>query len=299
MVRKPGLGRGLGSLIPQSETESRDATYREIPTTHIRPNPNQPRKSFDEETLAALAASVASMGVIQPILVREHEDGQYEIIAGERRWRAARRVGLDFIPAIVQSADAKVSIEQALVENLHREDLNPIEEATAYQSLVEEFGFTHESLASRIGKSRAVITNALRLLQLPAAAQRLLIERRISAGHARALLSTPDRLAQERLARLAADEGLSVRALEELIKKESGAGDSDTPVTAPPRTTPIFKPAGIVELERLLTDVLDAKVQVQMGKKSSPTASGKVTIEFDNLEDLKRIAEQIASRSTL
>ncbi|MDA8103307.1 MAG: ParB/RepB/Spo0J family partition protein [Nitrospiraceae bacterium] len=299
MVRKPGLGRGLGSLIPQSETESRDATYREIPTTHIRPNPNQPRKSFDEETLAALAASVASMGVIQPILVREHEDGQYEIIAGERRWRAARRVGLDFIPAIVQSADAKVSIEQALVENLHREDLNPIEEATAYQSLVEEFGFTHESLASRIGKSRAVVTNALRLLQLPAAAQRLLIERRISAGHARALLSTPDRLAQERLARLAADEGLSVRALEELIKKESGTGESDTPVTAPPKTTPTFKPAGIVELERLLTDVLDAKVQVQMGKKSSPAASGKVTIEFDNLEDLKRIAEQIASRTTL
>jgi ParB family chromosome partitioning protein len=126
-----------------------------------------------------------------------------------------------------------------------------------------------------------------------------LIERRISAGHARALLSTPDRLAQERLARLAADEGLSVRALEELIKKESGTGESDTPVTAPPKTTPTFKPAGIVELERLLTDVLDAKVQVQMGKKSSPAASGKVTIEFDNLEDLKRIAEQIASRSTL
>ena len=299
MVRKPGLGRGLGSLIPQNETESRDATYREIPTTHIRPNPNQPRKSFDEETLAALAASVASMGVIQPILVREDEEGQYEIIAGERRWRAARRVGLDFIPAIVQSVDAKVSIEQALVENLHREDLNPIEEATAYQSLVEEFGFTHESLASRIGKSRAVVTNALRLLQLPAAAQRLLIERRISAGHARALLSTPDRLAQERLARLAAEEGLSVRALEELLKKESAIAGAEAAAPAPPKTAPTFKPAGIVELERLLTDVLDAKVQVQIGRNSSPTSSGKVTIEFDNLEDLKRIAEQIASRSNL
>ena len=299
MVRKPGLGRGLGSLIPPSESESRDATYREIPTTHIRPNPNQPRKSFDEETLASLAASVASMGVIQPILVREEEDGQYEIIAGERRWRAARRVGLDFIPAIVQSVDAKVSIEQALVENLHREDLNPVEEASAYQSLIEEFGFTHELLAARIGKSRAVVTNALRLLQLPAAAQRLLIERRITAGHARALLSTPDRLAQERLARLAAEEGLSVRALEELVKQESGVEPTDAPVTDVKKPGPTFKPAGIIELERLLTDVLDAKVLVQMGKNSSPAASGKVTIEFDNLEDLKRIAEQIASRAAL
>ena len=297
MVRKPGLGRGLGSLIPPSESDARDAVYREIPTTHIRPNPNQPRKSFDEETLASLAASVASMGIIQPILVREDDDGQYEIIAGERRWRAARRVGLDFIPAIVQTADAKVSIEQALVENLHREDLNPVEEASAYQSLIEEFAFTHETLAARIGKSRATVTNALRLLQLPAAAQRLLIERRITSGHARALLSTPDRLAQERLARRAADEGLSVRALEEIVKQESAEDTTETPVTKTHKSTPAFKPAGIVELERLLTDVLDAKVLVQMGKNSSPGASGKVTIEFDNLEDLKRITEQIASRA--
>ena len=299
MVRKPGLGRGLGSLIPPSECDARDAVYREIPTTHIRPNPNQPRKSFDEETLASLAASVASMGIIQPILVREDEDGQYEIIAGERRWRAARRVGLDFIPAIVQTADAKVSIEQALVENLHREDLNPVEEASAYQSLIEEFAFTHESLAARIGKSRATVTNALRLLQLPAAAQRLLIERRITSGHARALLSTPDRLAQERLARRAADEGLSVRALEEIVKQESAEDTTETPAAKTHKSTPAFKPAGIVELERLLTDVLDAKVLVQMGKNSSPGASGKVTIEFDNLEDLKRITEQIASRADL
>ncbi len=292
MVRKAGLGRGLGSLIPQGESEARDATYREIPTTHIRPNPNQPRKTFDEETLSSLAASVAAMGVIQPILVKEIDDAMYEIIAGERRWRAARRVGLDTIPAIVQLADAKVSLEHALVENLHRDDLNPIEEATAYQSLIAEFEFTHETLAARVGKSRAVVTNSLRLLQLPAAAQRLLVEKRISAGHARIILGTPDRLAQERYAKRVADEGLSVRALEELVKNDSGP----SPLRQPKKPTTQFRPAGIVELEKLLTDSLEARVVVQLPKTDSATTRGKVTIEFQNLEDLKRIAEQIATR---
>ncbi len=291
MVRKAGLGRGLGSLIPQGESESRDATYREIPTTHIRPNPNQPRKTFDEETLSSLAASIASMGIIQPILVKETEDGQYEIIAGERRWRAARRIGLDTIPAIVQLADARVSLEHALVENLHRDDLNPIEEATAFQSLIEEFEFTHETLATRVGKSRAVVTNSLRLLQLPAAAQRLLVEKRITAGHARIILANPDRLAQERYAKRVAEEGLSVRALEELIKK-----DSEAPLPRQPRSqAKQFRPAGIVELEKLLTDSLEAKVMVQLPKTGSSSTRGKVTIEFENLEDLRRIAEQISA----
>ena len=292
MVRKAGLGRGLGSLIPQGESEARDATYREIPTTHIRPNPNQPRKTFDEETLSSLAASVASMGVIQPILVKEIDDAMYEIIAGERRWRAARRVGLDTIPAIVQLADAKVSLEHALVENLHRDDLNPIEEATAYQSLIAEFGFTHETLAARVGKSRTVVTNSLRLLQLPAAAQRLLVEKRISAGHARIILGTPDRLAQERYARRVADEGLSVRALEELIKTDS----DPSPLRQAKKPATQFRPAGIVELEKLLTESLEARVVVQLPNTSSATTRGKVTIEFQNLEDLKRIAEQIATK---
>ena len=294
MVRKAGLGRGLGSLIPQAESEDRNATYREIPTTHIKPNPNQPRKSFDEEALASLAISIASMGVIQPILVLELEDDQYQIIAGERRWRAARRVGLDTIPAIVQLVDAKVSLEQALVENLHREDLNPIEEATAFQSLIEEFEFTHETLAARVGKSRAAVTNSMRLLQLPATAQRLLVERRISAGHARIILSTPDRLAQERYAKKTADDGLSVRALEELVKQDNA---KDVPKLTK-TIHPTFRPAGIVELEQLLTQLLDAKVQVQLPKSGVNTGRGKVTIEYENLEDLKRIAEQIATKDS-
>lgn len=288
MVRKAGLGRGLGSLIPQGDAESRNATYREIPTTHIRPNPNQPRKSFEDEALSSLAASIAAMGIIQPILVNEIEDGQYQIIAGERRWRAARRVGLDTIPAIVQSSDAKTNLEQALVENLHREDLNPIEEAMAYQSLLEEFAFTHDTLATRVGKSRAVITNSIRLLQLPTTAQRLLVERRITSGHARIILSNPDRNAQEILARKAADEELSIRALEQLMNatKEKPRQNTGKPQTQ-------FKPVGILELEQVLEKALDTKVQVQMPKPGSQTAKGRVTIEFDNLEDLRRIAQQI------
>ncbi|CAG4934551.1 MULTISPECIES: ParB/RepB/Spo0J family partition protein [Acidithrix] len=288
MVRKAGLGRGLGSLIPQGESQDRQATYKEIPTSHIRPNPDQPRKSFDEEALSSLAASIGAMGIIQPILVHEIEEGQYQIIAGERRWRAARRVGLDTVPAIVQQADSKMSLEQALVENLHREDLNPIEEAMAYQSLIEEFAFTHETLATRIGKSRAVITNSMRLLQLPANAQRLLVERRISPGHARLLLSISDRTQQEQYAKRIVEEDLSVRALEALL------GENNVPkVGKPKKDTKQFKPAGIMELEKILVDLLDTKVEVQMPKSNSPKSKGRVVIEFDNLEDLKRITEQL------
>lgn len=293
MVRKAGLGRGLGSLIPQNDFDDRTSTYRSIPTTHIRPNPNQPRKSFEEEALSSLAASIAVMGIIQPILVNEIEDGQYQIIAGERRWRAARRVGLDTVPAIVQTTDHKTNLEQALVENLHREDLNPIEEAMAYQSLLEEYEFTHETLATRVGKSRAVITNAIRLLQLPTSAQRLLVDRKISPGHARLILSVSDRLKQETLAKIAAEEDLSVRALEQLlsqstVQKQKNAKNNST-------QSKVFKPVAIVELEQILEQSLDTPIVIQMPRDNSGKHKGKVTIEFDNLEDLKRIAQQIVT----
>ncbi len=293
MVRKAGLGRGLGSLIPQGDLEDRETSYRQIPTTHIRPNPNQPRKSFEEETLSSLAASIAVMGIIQPILVHEIDDGQYQIIAGERRWRAARRVGIDTVPAIVQTTDDKTNLEQALVENLHREDLNPIEEAMAYQSLIEEYAFTHETLATRVGKSRAVITNSIRLLQLPTTAQRLLVDRKLSPGHARVILSNPDRLIQEALARKVAEEDLSVRALEKLVNETSGKTSHATP----PKPKH-FKPVAIIELEQYLEQALDATVAIQMPKGGVGKTKGKVTIEFDNLEDLKRIAQQMTVEGT-
>ena len=204
MARRSGLGKGLSALIPTEVMGDRTSALREVPIGNIKPNPRQPRVNFDEETMASLAASIKELGVLQPVLVRRiggESSDEFELIAGERRWRASRRAGLHTIPVLIQTSDDTHSLEQALVENLHRQDLNVLEEAAAYQQLIEEFGFTHDQVATRVGKSRTAVTNILRLLQLPSGVQRLLAEGQISSGHARALLGTPDRGYQEVLAR--------------------------------------------------------------------------------------------------
>jgi ParB family chromosome partitioning protein len=255
----------------------------ELSVTAVRPNPRQPRSHFDEDGLASLTASVREIGVLQPILVRQTDEDEYELIAGERRWRAARLAGMATIPAIIRTASDSESLEQALIENLNREELNPLEEAAGYQQLIEDFDLTHDQLSARVGKSRVAITNALRLFQLPPSVQRLVAEGRLSAGHARALLGTPDRAFQEALARRAANEQLSVRAVEEAVRERNQlAGPADTPN---PKASPgRLRPPGILELEELLADHLSTKVRVDMG-----TNRGKVVIEFATLEDLERI----------
>src|ERR1700691_1719713 len=237
MARRSGLGKGLSALIPSEATGETDSLLRVVPISHIRPNAYQPRSHFDEESMGSLAASIREVGLLQPVLVREVEGDEetYELIAGERRWRAARRAGLQTIPVLVQVADDVASLEQALVENLHRVDLNALEEAAAYQQLIDEFGLTHEQVATRMGKGRATVTNTLRLLQLPAGAQRALAERTISAGHPRALWGTPDRALQDKLVEQITSEGLTVRAVEEIVR--AGAPIRDiTPV--PPEVLP-------------------------------------------------------------
>ena len=224
MVRRSGLGRGLGALIPNEVVGDRSSPLLEIPVVAIRANPHQPRTSFDEEAMASLTASIREVGVLQPVLVRAVGDSAYELIAGERRWRAAKRAGLPTIPAIVRESSDVHSVEQALVENLHRLDLNPLEEAGAYQQLIEDFGLTHEQLSIRVGKSRVAITNILRLFQLPPSVQKLVSDGQLSAGHARALLGTPDRAFQESLARRAVAEQLSVRAVEDAVRLRNELG---------------------------------------------------------------------------
>jgi ParB family chromosome partitioning protein len=257
-----------------------------VPVSSIRPNPHQPRQHFDEESLSSLASSVRELGVLQPLLVRDAGGGEYELIAGERRWRAAKRAGLPTVPVIVRTADDLSSLEQAVVENLHRQDLNPLEEAAAYQQLIEDFSMTHEQLATRVGRSRATITNMLRLFQLPPAIQKLVAEGSLSAGHARALLGTPDRSFQESLARRAVQQGLSVRAVEEAVRVrtelEPAAGETSA---AGSGGAPRLRQAGMHELEQLLSEHLSTRVKVQEGTKSA----GKVVVDFADLDDLERI----------
>ncbi len=309
MPRSSGLGKGLSSIIPTAElsrdsTTSGDATapfLADIPVSSIRPNPHQPRMHFDEQTLLELSSSIAEMGVLQPILVRPMDDGVFELVAGERRWRAAQRAGMTTIPAIVRTTDNLRSIEQALVENLHRQDLTPLEEAAAYQQLIEDFQLTHEQLSSRVGKSRSAITNTIRLLGLPPAVQHLLADGQLSAGHARALLGTPDRELQERLAREAVDHGWSVRAIEQAVRdggvepsvetqlepdsgQETSLGTSTSIDGAGLTPHTRLRPPGLLELEGLLASHLDTRVAVQMSARR-----GKVTIDFADLEDLERI----------
>lgn len=313
MARRSGLGKGLDALIPTnrntgtttSGTSTSDGTntesatgLKDIPVNTIDPNPNQPRVHFDEASLAELSASISAIGVLQPILVRPDENGRYQLIAGERRWRAASRAGLQMIPAIVRVTDDVSSVEQALVENLHRQDLTPLEEAAAYQQLLEDFNMTHEQVASKVGKSRSAITNALRLLGLPPSIQSLLADGRLSAGHAKALLGTPDRSLQEQLAKRAVEMGWTVRGVEEAVRDSQpasttsggGAGvgtagkstGKSTASTGAKTTT--LRPPGLLELEGLLAEHLQTSVGVTMSGKH-----GKVTIDFADLEDLERI----------
>jgi ParB family transcriptional regulator, chromosome partitioning protein len=287
MSRRSGLGRGLSSLIPSSQVADEPAELADVAVEDILANPNQPRLHFDEESLAELAMSISQVGVLQPILVRP-VDGGFQLIAGERRWRAARRAGLSTIPALIRTSDDVAAVEQALVENLHRDDLTPLEEAAAYQQLLEDFELTHEEIARRVGKSRSAITNTLRLLGLPPAVQHLLADGKLSAGHARALLGTPDRALQEQLARQAVTDGWSVRTIEEAVRRAGAPGtrrEQDGPRLAP---TTQLRPPGLLELEQLLADRLDTRVSVQMGAKR-----GKVAIEFADLEDLERIYRRI------
>jgi len=318
VARRSGLGRGLDALIPTnrntssatSGTSTSDGTntesatgLKDIPVNAIDPNPNQPRVHFDEASLAELTASILAIGVLQPILVRPEGSDRYQLIAGERRWRAASRAGLQMIPAIVRVTDDVSSVEQALVENLHRQDLTPLEEAAAYQQLLEDFNMTHEQVASKVGKSRSAITNALRLLGLPPSIQSLLADGRLSAGHAKALLGTPDRLLQEQLAKRAVEMGWTVRGVEEAVRdsqpastttgggagmgntgKTSGKSNTSTGTKSTGTKTTALRPPGLLELEGLLAEHLQTSVGVTMSGKH-----GKVTIDFADLEDLERI----------
>lgn len=270
---------------------------QEISVSSIDPNPNQPRNLFDEDSLAELSASIKAIGLLQPILVRPSTTpDRFELIAGERRWRASKRAGLSTIPAIVRVTDDVSSVEQALVENLHRQDLTPLEEAAAYQQLLEDFSMTHEQVASKVGKSRSAITNSLRLLSLPPTIQQYLAEGRLSAGHAKAILSTPDRALQETLARMAVDQSLTVRGLEEAVRNAMNPGARSTTITPKPGLTgtkskpgaagkvSVIKEPGLHELEDLLSEHLATPVTVTLSGKH-----GKMVVEFADLEDLERI----------
>ncbi len=302
MARRSGLGRGLGALIPQGSPTSESA-LRDVPLSQIRPNQFQPRTSFDEEALSALVDSIKAVGILQPVLLRKVDEDDYEIIAGERRYRAARRAGLATVPALVSAVNDVTSLEQALVENLHREDLNSLDEAAAYQQLIEEFGLTHEDVGRRIGKSRTAVTNALRLFQLPPTVQRMIRDGLLSAGAGRAILGTPDRVQQEEIAAETVRGGLSVRAVEELVRErfkpldeeeEMAAGDGEESNldrgASPPEPPPALRPPGVLDLEELLGDHLNTRVRIDMGGKR-----GRVVIEFATLDDLERIYRVIIS----
>lgn len=309
MAERRKLGKGLSTLIPTERTESTTTSaaspaagpaaelpasaLRDVPTASIEPNPNQPRVHFDEDSLKDLANSIKEIGILQPLLVQELAPGKYQLIAGERRWRAAQRAKLAEVPVVVREIDQLGSVEQALVENLHRQDLTALEEASAYQQLADDFSLTHEQVAKRVGKSRAAVTNALRLLTLPAAVQGYLADGRLSASHARALLGCPTSSVMEQLAAVAVKEGWSVRQTEEAVRDGSGGPSSDKAgaKTGGSTASPGLKPAGLLELESLLAEFLDTKVSVSMAGKR-----GRISIEFADLLDLERIYRRMAEK---
>ena len=279
-------GKGLSSLIPGGGgVPPVTGGLSEVAISSIELNPHQPRTHFDEESLNELAASIRAVGVLQPLLVRTLRPGTYQLIAGERRMRAAERAGLSQVPVIVRDATDAASAEQALIENVHREDLGALEEAAAYQQLLEDFGLTHDQLASRVGKNRATISNSLRLLTLPASVQQLIADRRLTSGHAKVLLSITDRAQQERIAQQVVREGLSVRATESLITT-SGTTTRKKKAAKP---QPSGDPA-LGELAHLIGEHLSTRASV-----TSPTASsrGSLRIEFADVADLERIARTI------
>jgi ParB family chromosome partitioning protein len=280
-VRSGGLGRGLGALIPTGpgEEQIEGARFEEVPLDSIEPNPRQPREVFDPDALAELVTSIREVGILQPIVVRELDPGRYQLIMGERRWRASREAGLQSVPAIVRDTADDAMLRDALLENLHRQELNALEEAAAYAQLLEEFGATHEELADRVGRSRSHVTNTLRLLHLAPTVQRRVAAGVLSAGHARALLALDDAEAQERLASRVVAEGLSVRAVEEIV----AVGGQERAAPAP-RTRKAIAPAVAVLADRL-SERLDTRVTVELGKRR-----GKVVIQFGSVDDLERIA---------
>jgi ParB family chromosome partitioning protein len=295
--RRRGLGRGLGSLIPtQAEStggseepddhapgpalsEVDGAYFAELPVGAIAPNPRQPRQVFDEEAMAELVHSVQEVGLLQPVVVRAVGDDRYELIMGERRWRATQEAGHDTIPAIVRETGDDVLLRDALLENLHRSQLNPLEEAAAYQQLLDDFGCTHEELAGRIGRSRPQITNTVRLLKLSPPVQRRVAAGVLSAGHARALLSVDNADIQDRLAARVIAEGISVRGLEEIVS----VGDLGSGSKPGPRRNRPTAPA-LADLAARLSDRLDTRVKVDLGR-----SKGKITVEFASIPDLERI----------
>lgn len=317
--KKGGLGRGLASLIPTGPAEGDSgpatlgprmgaaaadallggppppvadvgAVYREIPPSEIEPNPRQPRQVFDEEALSELIHSIREFGLLQPIVVRAATDSKtaarYQIVMGERRWRAAQEAGLATIPTIVRETGDDNLLRDALLENIHRVQLNPLEEAAAYQQLLDEFGVTHDELASRIGRSRPLITNMIRLLKLPIAVQRRVAAGVLSAGHARALLSLEaGHEAQEELASRIVAEGLSVRATEEAVTLANRAGASTPPA---PRRKPIQMP-GLQDVAERLSTAFDTRVTVSLGKRK-----GKIVVEFGSVDDLQRIIDMMS-----
>ena len=303
--QRRGLGRGLGALIPTApgppgleshasepagtpgagsglaarEQHQVDGTYfDEIAIGAITPNPRQPRQNFDEEALEELAASIREVGLLQPVVVRKVMPGRFELVMGERRWRACQRAGLEHVPAIVRGTPDDELLREALMENLHREQLNPLEEAAAYQQLLDDFAATHDELARKVGRSRPHISNTIRLLQLPPQVQRRVAAGVLSAGHARALLALADPGEQDRLAHRIVAEGLSVRAVEEIV----ALGQHQ----AKPRRASARQPVApaLTELADRLSDVLDTRVKVEVGKQK-----GKIVVEFASLEDLQRI----------
>ncbi len=309
--KRRGLGRGLGSLIPtqpEAAQAAEDAAagiphlagsdtpamvagayFAELPISSISPNAKQPRQVFDEESMAELVHSVKEVGLLQPIVVREAGDGKYELIMGERRWRATTVAGLDTIPAIVRNTTDDDMLRDALLENLHRSQLNPLEEAAAYQQLLDDFGCTHEDLSTRIGRSRPQISNTLRLLKLSPAVQRRVAAGVLSAGHARALLGVSDPAAQDRLAGRVVAEGISVRGLEEIVAV--GVDESDDGETVRFKARRPTAP-GLADLNERLSDRLDTRVKVTLGK-----SKGKIAIEFASLSDLERIVGIIDPRN--
>jgi ParB family chromosome partitioning protein len=264
------------------------ARFAEIEIAQITANPKQPRQVFDEEALAELAFSIREFGVLQPVVVRE-VDGRYELIMGERRLRAAQVAGLTAIPAIVRDTADDAMLRDALLENIHRAALNPLEEAAAYQQLLEEFGTTHEELASRIGRSRSQVSNMIRLLNLPVAVQRRVAAGVLSAGHARALLGLAEREQQEDLATRIVAEGLSVRATEELVALAAREQPGGRAVRA--RTSPRIVAPGVTELAEKLSDAFDTRVLVELGRRK-----GKITVEFGSVDDLERIVAMMAPK---
>jgi ParB family transcriptional regulator, chromosome partitioning protein len=308
--QRRGLGRGLGSLIPTASTitERSDATdpepvpaetlndglpsapagayFAEIPLSQIVPNHVQPRQVFEEEAMAELVHSITEVGLLQPIVVRRSGGDTFELVMGERRWRASQLAGLDVIPAIVRETGDNDMLRDALLENLHRSQLNPLEEASAYAQLLEDFGCTHDDLAQRIGRSRPQISNTLRLLKLSPAVQRRVAAGVLSAGHARSLLAVSDGDIQDRLAQRVVAEGISVRGLEEIVAVGDHGGRSDRQVRRRP-TAP-----GLTDLADRLSDRLETRVKVDLGR-----SKGKITIEFASLEDLRRIVDIMDPRN--